>query len=377
MAARPPDVPDGFEDFFRDAAAPKDEPEASDIAQYEALLRQNPQSSVQNRSVPSRSQQPPARGSQATLAPPAPARLPKPKRKKPLWRRILRWLFMALAIFLVYVLGLLVYLLVDINEIDAMPDDQIGNTRGSVTLLVGSDARGGDPTEGSRTDTIMLLVDPLFGPPTLVSIPRDSWVDIPGYGPGKINSAFSVGGPPMLIETVEQNTGLHVDHYVEVGFVGIVWLTDALGGVELCIDYDVNDVNSGLVMQAGCSVLDGQQALAFCRMRYSDPKGDLGRIERQQQWIESWVTTVLQPRNLLNPFTMVDVMDAAAQALTVDKDTGAFNLGRLAWSMVQIARDRGELTTVPVADTNYYVNGQSAVLWDEQAAQELFRSLGA
>jgi LCP family protein required for cell wall assembly len=194
---------------------------------------------------------------------------------------------------------------------------------------------------------------------------------------GKINASYAFGGPSLLIETIEQNTGLHVDHYVEIGFEGIVWLTDAVGGVELCIDYDVNDELSGLVMNAGCSVLEGQQALAFCRMRYSDPDGDLGRIERQQQWISSWVSTVLQPQNLLNPFVMVDVMDAAARALTVDEDTGAFNLGRMGWSMMQIARGTGDLTTVPVADPAYFVNGQAAVLWDDAAAQELFRSLGA
>ena len=374
MTDRPPDVPDDFERFFRDPAPAPPNPDTPDIEAYEEFLRRNPQQPSQNQYVPASPQQPAA---QATLAPPAPARVPMPKRKKPLWRRILRWLLIALAIFLIYITALLVYLLANINRIDAMPADQIRNTPGAVTLLVGTDARSSDPSAGSRTDTIMLMVDPLFGRPTLVSVPRDSWVDIPGQGTGKINSAFSIGGPSLLIATIEQNTGLHVDHYVEIGFEGIVGLTDAVGGVELCIDYDVNDELSGLVMEAGCSVLDGQQALAFCRMRYSDPNGDLGRIERQQQWIESWVTTVLQPRNLLNPFTMIEVMDAAAMALTVDRDTGAFNLGRMAWSMVQIARGNGDLTTVPVADPAYYVNGQSAVLWDDSAAAELFQSLGA
>ncbi len=374
MPNKPPEVPDDFDRFFRDAPPAKAPPQDGDMGAYEAFLRQNPQPFPQNRPVST----PHAQGS-PILAPeaPAPARLPTPRRKRPLWRRILRWLFIIIAAVLVYLLGLLVYLVMNINEVDAMPADQIRNTPGSVTLLVGTDARGGDPAEGSRTDTIMLLVDPFFGPPTLVSVPRDSWVDIPGRGMGKINASFAVGGPALLIETIEQNTGLHVDHYVEVGFEGIVWLTDAVGGLRLCIDYDVNDVNSGLVMNAGCSVLEGQQALAFTRMRYADPKGDLGRIERQQQWISTFVTTVLKPQNLLNPFKMIDVMDAAADALTVDEDTGVVNMTRMGWGMMQVARGNGEVTTVPIADPAYYVNGQSAVLWDDAAAQQLFQSLGA
>jgi LCP family protein required for cell wall assembly len=304
-------------------------------------------------------------------------RLTKPKRKRPLWRRIMRWIALLLAILLGYGVFLLVYLVANINKVDAMPADQIGNTPGAVTLIVGSDERTNDPTSGSRTDTIMLMVDPLFGAPTLVSIPRDSWVEIPGEGNGKINSAFSIGGPQLLIETIELNTGLHVDHYMEIGFEGVVWLADAVGGVRLCIDFDVDDANSGLVMQAGCSVLEGQQALAFVRMRYSDPEGDLGRIARQQQYIESLVKTVLQPQVFLNPFTMVDVMGAAADALTVDEDTGVFNLTRFGWGVMQIGRGAGSLTTVPVADTSAWRGGQSVVLWDDAAAEQLFDSLGA
>ena len=380
MAGDPPATPDGFEDFFRDPKPSADLPSQDDMAKYEAMLRRDPRRVPHNQSVHSSQAMGPRQAAPAIAPPPGgqePARLPAPKRKKPLWRRILRWLFILLAVLLAYAVGLLIYLVANINKIDAMPADQIGNTPGSVTLLVGSDARSNDPSAGSRTDTIMLLVDPVFGPPTLVSVPRDSWVKIPGHGSGKINAAFSIGGPQLLISTLEQNTGLHVDHYVEIGFVGIVWLTDAVGGVNLCIDYDVNDVNSGLVMQAGCSVLEGQQALAFCRMRYSDPKGDLGRIERQQQWISSFIKTAMQPKNFLNPITMVHVMDAAAAALTVDNDTGPFNLSRMAWGMVQIARGKGQVTTVPVADPAYWVNGQSAVLWDDAAAKALFDSLGA
>ena len=215
-----PGVPDDYDRFFRD---PKPQPQ-DQAAAYDKFFRNEP---------PAPAEQPAkgnaGRANASTVAPPptqAPTRLPKPKRKKPLWRRILRWLMLILAVILVYVLGLLVYLMSNISKVDISDADQIGNTPGSVTLLVGSDEREDDPSMGSRTDTIMLMVDPTWGPPTLISIPRDSWVAIPGHGEGKINSSYSIGGPSLLLETVEQSTGLHVDHYVEVGFTGIVELTD-------------------------------------------------------------------------------------------------------------------------------------------------------
>lgn len=376
MSDRPPQVPDPYAKYFRDppAAAPASPPD--DMSPYEAYLRGEQPPAGQNRAMPSTSARP-AGTAAATAAPPAPVRLPAPKRKRPLWRRIVRWVAVLLAILLGYAIFLLGYLVANINKIDAMPAEQIRNTSGAVTLIVGSDERSSDPGGGGRTDTIMLLVDPLFGAPTLMSVPRDSWVSIPGRGNGKINSAFAIGGPPLLIETVEENTGLHVDHYMEIGFEGVVWITDAVGGLRLCIDFDVDDPNSGLDMDAGCSVLEGQQALAFIRMRYSDPKGDLGRIQRQQQYISSLITTVMKPQVFLNPVKMVRVVRAAADALTVDKNTGVVNLMRFGLGMAQVGRGSGELTTVPISNPSAWRGGQSVVLWDDGAAEQLFESLGA
>lgn len=383
MTDQPPRGTGDYERYFRDSKPTgQPSPPADELSAYKDLFREDRASNPQNRSVrqtPTSGPQQPSRAATPTAVPPAqpPARLPQPRRKRPLWKRILRWIALILAILLGYVAFLLVYLVANINKIDAMPPDQIGNTSGAVTLIVGSDERVNDPSIGSRTDTIMLMVDPLFGAPTLISIPRDSWVAIPGHGNGKVNASYSIGGPQLLIETVEQATGLHVDHYMEIGFGGVVDLTNAVGGVELCIDFDVDDPNSGLKMSAGCSVLQGDQALAFVRMRYSDPKGDLGRIERQQQWIESFVKTVLQPKILLNPFKMTDVVKAGAQAVTVDQDTGPINLARFGWAMLQVGRGKGQVTTVPIADQAGWRQGQSVVLWDDAAAQQLFQSLGA
>lgn len=374
MDKQPPSGPDPYDHLFRPDARPS-EPASpkDDISRYEDLFRDEPRSARDNRPM---RQAPEPRGA-ATAAPERPPAARPPSRKRPLWRRLVRLIALLLVLLIGYVVFLLGYLVANINRVDAMPADRVGNTRGAVTLIVGSDERSSAPDAGGRTDTIMLLVDPLFGRPTLVSVPRDSWVDIPGRGKGKINAAFALGGPQLLIETIEQSTGLRVDHYVEVGFEGVVWITDSLGGLNLCIDYDVDDPNSGLVMEAGCSKLDGLQALAYVRMRYADPKGDLGRIARQQQYISSLIKTVLRPQVFLNPFTMMSVVKSASAALTVDKGTGVFNLARFGFAMVQVGSGSGEVTTVPVANPAAWKGGQSVVLWDDAAAEELFRSLGA
>lgn len=311
---------------------------------------------------------------------------PKPSPIRRVGRWIKRLVILALVLLLAligYGIGLAWYTSANINRVDALPADSIGNTPGSVFLMVGSDSREGaedlntGDIDGARTDTIMLLHAPWWGSPTLVSLPRDLLVDIPGEGPGKLNSAFADGGPQQLVRTVENATGLHVDHYVEVGFNGIVDMTDAVGGVDVCIDYDVDDYRSRLTLKEGCHTVDGETALAFVRMRYSDPKGDLGRIERQQQYLASLLSKVTEPTTALNPFTMFDLAGQAADSLTVDEDTGIVNLARFGVAFSMIASGRGESTTVPVEDPAGWYEGESVVIWDKAGAAELFASLGA
>jgi LCP family protein required for cell wall assembly len=191
------------------------------------------------------------------------------------------------------------------------------STPGTTYLLAGSDSREDgviedSETVGARTDTILLLHVPESGPSALISLPRDSYVQIPGYEPSKLNAAYSWGGAPLLVQTVEQLTGMTVDHYVEVGFGGVEQIVDALGGVELCLDgstgitFPVNDEKSGLVWDApGCKTVDGVQALAFSRMRYADPSGDIGRGLRQRQLISAVATKAEDPSLLLKPTTQV------------------------------------------------------------------------
>src|SRR5215218_8862612 len=178
-----------------------------------------------------------------------------------------------------------------INKVDAMPTgERPAATPGTTYLLVGSDSREGlsraeraklgtGTAAGQRTDSIMLLHVPESGPTVLLSLPRDSYVPIPGHGRNKINAAFSFGGPKLLIQTVESVTGLRVDHYVEIGFGGFAGIVDSIGGVKTCLPKAIKDPDSHLDLPAGCQQLDGRNALGYVRMRKADPLGDLGRVQ--------------------------------------------------------------------------------------------------
>ncbi len=306
-------------------------------------------------------------------------------------------MLIAVLAYLVWLVGLGIYAGQSIQHVDAMPSEQIGDTSGRVWLLVGSDSRAGltkeqqselttGDEEGQRTDTIMLLHLKAGEDPTLVSVPRDSWVTIPAHTAtdgtevaarnAKVNAAFSFGGAPLLIQTLEYNTGLHVDNYMEIGFSGIVTLTEAVNGIEVCFEKAIDDVKSGLDVKKGCHTLTGEQALAWVRMRYADPKGDLGRIERQQQYVAKVIHEIADWRTLVNPFRQVALVNAATAAFVVDQDTGVVDLGRLGLGMSKISKGSAEVTTVPTSDTDHWENGQWVLKWDTAESNELFTSLG-
>ncbi len=252
------------------------------------------------------------------------------------------------------------------------------DTPGTTYLIVGSDSRDGwkqDSTVGERTDTIMLLHQPEEGPVALISIPRDSYVEIPGNGSSKINAAFAWGGAPLLVETVEDLTGLTIDHYVEVGFTGVVEIVDALGGVELCYDSDVSDEKSDLEWEAGCHVADGTTALAFSRMRYSDPLGDIGRTQRQQQVVGAVAEDILSPSTLLNPFKAYRVADAGLDSFRVDDDMHALDLAKAALVFKDALGGDAVTGTPPISSLNYRVGGQSTVLLDPDAIDQFWQDI--
>jgi LCP family protein required for cell wall assembly len=286
-----------------------------------------------------------------------------------------------------------------LDKIPASSNVALADTAGTNWLLVGSDSREGltkaerkelhtGKDEGSqRTDTIMVIHIDDSGKPTLVSLPRDSYITIPAHialdgssvedRKNKINTAYGKGGAPLLVETVERNTGLHIDHYMEVGFKGIRDITDAVGGVNMCVPADVTDENSGLNLLAGCQELDGKNALAYVRMRYADPKGDLGRIERQQQYLSSVMKKVATPAVLLNPISMWKLVDAGTGSVNVGDGDSVTDISSLARAMRALSNGNGTLTTVPVSETDANTAAGSSVIWDDAAARELFVSLGA
>jgi LCP family protein required for cell wall assembly len=244
----------------------------------------------------------------------------------------------------------------------------------------------GMDNSSQRTDSIMIVHFGGGGKASLVSLPRDSLITLPQHLYGKsliparfekINAAYSFGGAPLLVKTVEQNTGLHIDHYMEVGFGGIRDLTDAVGGVRMCVPRRYLDADSGLDVQKGCQNMDGKTALAYVRMRHADPLGDLGRIQRQQQYLGAVLHKVLTPTVLLNPFAMQHLSKATTKALVVGRKDSLTDIGKLGLAMRSLMKGKGAVKTVPVASNSYFVGGVSYVLWDRDQAKALFHNLGA
>ena len=182
---------------------------------------------------------------------------------------------------------------------------------------------------------------------TVVSIPRDSWVNIPGHGMSKINAAYGDGGPKLMVQTVEQATGLTVNDYVEVNFLGFVKVIDALGGVNICLPEPVDDPYSGLQLSAGVHHVDGITALAYARDRHSFASSDLARIQDQQKLMSSALTSAIHSGLLANPVKLSSFISAALSALTVDK---GLNVSALADQMRGITGQDVRFTTVPLAN---------------------------
>lgn len=224
---------------------------------------------------------------------------------------------------------------------------------------------------GRRSDSIVVIHVAPNGQTSMVSLPRDTYVDIPDYGYNKLNAAFSFGGPALLVQTVQGLTGLAIDHYVEIDMQGFGPLVDAVGGVNLCLDYDVTDEFSGLNWQAGCHQADGQTALAFARMRYQDPRGDIGRAERQRQVIDAVANKALSPATLINPFQQQRLAKTGAATLTVDQSSNVVDIGRLLLAF-RAAGKSGLSGTPPLASVSEETDVGEVVLLDENLAPDFF-----
>jgi LCP family protein required for cell wall assembly len=272
-----------------------------------------------------------------------------------------------------------------IHRVGALPASSLADTPGTTTLLVGSDSRAdltrdqrvalsaGEDVEGKRTDTIMLLHRPAGGGPVvLLSIPRDSYVAIPGHGKNKINAAYSLGGMALLAQTVEQATGLRVDDYAETGLGGFAGLVDAVGGVTMCPATAMKDPKAGLDIPAGCQRMDGATALGYARSRDLDKLGDLGRAQRQRELIAAIAAKAATPSTLVDPFKAFPLAKAAGGALSADDDFGPGDLLGFARAMKAVAGGSAVSLNVPVASTTRRTSAGLVVDWDAKAAKAVF-----
>jgi LCP family protein required for cell wall assembly len=321
---------------------------------------------------------------------PPPARPDKPRlRRKRAWGQVISLsLVITLLLIGAGILGGALWMETALHRERVLVDypGRPASGRGTTWLLVGSDSRqgltieqqqalatGGDIGNG-RTDTMLLVHVPALGsstPTTMVSIPRDSYVPIPGYGRDKINAAFAMGGAPLLAQTVEQATGLRLDHYVEVGFSGFAVVVDALGGVTMCPAAPISDPLAGIDLPAGCQKLDGRNALGYVRTR-ATPRADLDRMVDQRQFMAALLHRAASPVVWLNPWRWYSVPHATADALTVDQGDHVWDLARLGWAL------RGSTTTltVPIGEFTGGDSG-SVVVWDHDRAAQLFDALAA
>lgn len=267
--------------------------------------------------------------------------------------------------------------------------------KGTNYLIVGSDSREGlsaqdkknlhtGSAQGKRTDSMMILHTGGNGN-TLLSLPRDSYVTIPAFTgesgkkysatKNKLNAAFSWGGGELLAKTIEFNTGLHIDHYAEIGFSGFVKLVDSLGGVDMCLDKAIKDKNSGADFKKGCQTFDGNEALAFVRERYQESDGDIGRQRHQQQLLSALANQAATPGTVLNPFKLYPVLNAGLDTLIVDKDMSLWRLASMFWAMKGVTSGDGNSMSVPIADMGLATPAGSAVKWDMTRANKLFDQL--
>jgi LCP family protein required for cell wall assembly len=255
-------------------------------------------------------------------------------------------------------------------------------------LLIGSDrrtdqasstGRDGDqplwPPGAQRADTIMLVHLPAdHRRAYLVSFPRDAWVPIQGHGNAKLNAALSLGGPPLLIATVERLTGVHVDHFAILDFEGFQSMTDALGGVEVRVAHTVTDPARHVVWAAGTHHLDGARALDFVRQRHNLPGGDLGRIRRQQAFLKAIAGQVVARGTLANPLKLNAFLEASTKAVSVDESLTIARLRSMALQFRSVRASDVAFVTAPIAGAGAE-GRQSVVYLDHVKGQRLYRAL--
>lgn len=265
-----------------------------------------------------------------------------------------------------------------IDEADRPPA-----TDGLTFLLVGSDSLAGEPTTGrdatapgdvrggQRSDMIMLLrIDVGYTRATVVSIPRDSWVEVPGHGMAKVNASYASGGPPLLVRTVEGLTGIRVEHFAVIDFVGFQALTDSVGGID--VNVAAPTTFGTLSLHAGRNHLDGAQALGYVRQRTGLPRGDLDRVQRHQNALRALLVKVTAGGLLSDPVRTLGFLDELSRWITVDDSLTNGELRTLGWELRNLRLGGVTFLTVPVAGLGRE-GDQSVVHLDSARGAQLWR----
>jgi LCP family protein required for cell wall assembly len=253
----------------------------------------------------------------------------------------------------------------------------LGTDKGSRNQTIKEELSDGEWNRGAfRSDTMMVLHIPASRDHAyLVSLPRDSYVEIPGERKQKINAAFSLGGPDLAVQTVENLTGVYIDHIAMVDWAGFKDLTSIVGGVEVTIPETFSDPNNGNTWEKGTHQLEGQEALDYVRTRYGLPNGDIDRIQRQQNFLRATMEKTLEQGRLTNPLKLRDLMNAVADNMTVDSDFSAGEMRGLAREMSSLRGNDVTYLTAPVAGYDDIDGVGSVVLLEKRESKALWRAL--
>ncbi|MGH3357283.1 MAG: LCP family protein [Nocardioidaceae bacterium] len=317
---------------------------------------------------------------------------PKPRHRV---RKALIGLGVCAVLLIALVAGVGLYLQHQLtSQIDRIPDAFTGlenrpaKSGDAVNiLLMGSDRRSESQTTGAdagadswvpgaqRSDTMMVLhIDGDRRGASVVFIPRDSYVDIPGHGRDKINAALSYGGPSLAVETIENLAGVRIDHLALIDWAGFERLTDALGGVTVEVSETVRDTKNDHIWTKGTHSLDGEEALLYVRQRYGLPGGDFDRIKRQQAFLRALMAETLSGDTMRSPTTLYDVLDAVTANLSVDEDWEVGDMRRLAWDLRGLRTADVDFTTVPIKRLGM-AGSASVVFLDKPAGERMWASL--
>ena len=314
------------------------------------------------------------------VAPTPGAGRPRRRRGPKFWLAILLVLLLAWGVYLVAVP---LYAWTKVTKIDYEPSgNRPSEQPGHTYLMVGSDSRAGLTKEqrkdlhtgnaaGQRTDTIMILHTG-DGPNLLMSIPRDSLVEIPGHGTTKINAAYAYGyaahgekgGAQLLTKTIELNTGIKIDDYVEIGLGGVVDIVDAVNGIQICPTANMKDPLAGLDIKKGCQDADGKTALAFARSRHTSNLGDLDRAKHQREVVAAVGHEVMSPMTFINPIRYWRVMMAMPDSFAFGEGMSPIGAAKWASAMTHVNGDNGLTCGVPISDLTVH--------WDPERSKQMF-----